>query len=221
MTERLPPPNTSTFPVLQPAHVHVLSAGHLLGRIHSQAGSFPTRWDEFRRFGPTTARFDHQPLPRGSHATRAVLYAAPQRSDNVPVLRTCVAECFRERGAIELSRNEPYYVLFRTTRPLRLLDVMDSDWVTLAGGNGAISTGLRSMSRDWARAIYRHYKGTQRVEGILYGCSNIPPARNIALFERAKSGLPQKPDVHLPLTHPALRAELEHYANQLNLDLLT
>lgn len=139
----------------------------------------------------------------------------------MPVLRICVAECFRDRGAIELSRNAPYYVLFRTTRPLRLLDVMDSDWVTLAGGNGAISTGLRSMSRDWARAIYRHYKGTQRVEGIHYGCSNIPPARSIALFERARSALPQKPDVHLPLTHPALRAELEHYANQLNLDLLT
>lgn len=224
MTERLPLPDTKRFPALQSNHIRVLPTGHLLGRIHSQAGSHPTTWDEFRRYGPTTARFDHQPLPRGTHATRAVLYAAPQLSHkgtvSLPLLRTCVAEVFRDRGVIEMGRNCPYFVLFKTVRELRLLDVIDSDWVTLAGGNGAISAGLRSASREWARAVYRHYKGADRLDGIFYGCANIPPARSILLFEHAKNTMPAKPEVHLPLTHPALRAELEHYANELGLDLL-
>ena len=91
---------------------------------------------------------------------------------------------------------------------------------TLAGGNGAISTGLRSVARDWSRAIYRHYTGSKAVDGIFSTCSHLPPARNIVLFERAADALPSRPGLHLPLAHPALRAELEHYAHQLGLELL-
>lgn len=137
----------------------------------------------------------------------------------VPVLKTCVAECFRDRGVIELSRDTPYYALLGTVRPLRLLDVADSTWITRAGGNAAISAGLRSVARAWARAIYRHYTGPDAVDGIVYTCATIPPARSVALRERARDALPPRPVVHRPLADSALRAELEVYATDLGLGL--
>ncbi len=137
-----------------------------------------------------------------------------------PLLRTCVAEVFRDRGVIELRRDSPYYVLWRPVQPLRLLDVADSDWVTFAGGNAAVSSGLRSTARDWSRAIYRHFTGPDALDGIVYACSNIPPARSIVLFERTADALPSRPQLHLPLADPALRAELEVYADELQLDLV-
>jgi RES domain len=222
VSEKLPPPDTRLFPELVAGHVKLIDSDRLVGRLHATSGRHPLRWDEFRRYGPTSARLDHQPAPRGVHPSRAVMYAAPalDTGDPSPLLRTCVAEVFRDRGAIELRRGSPYYVLWRPTRPLRVLDVADSDWVTLAGGNGAISTGLRSVARDWSRAIYRHYSGSRAVDGILYSSSHIPPARNIVLFERATRALPRHPELNVPLTHLALRAELEHYASQLGLELL-
>ena len=222
MTERLPPPDTSRFPALAPRHVHKLTTGRLVGRIYPSAGAHSLRWNEFRYYGPTGARFDHQPPPPRLHPRRGVYYAsAVGRGLNPPpVLRTCVAEVFAERGAIELGRDVPYFVLSRPARPLRLLDLADSDWITLAGGNGAISSGPRSVARDWARAIYRHYTGSDAVDGLYYPCSIIPPARSLVLFERARLALRTRPELQLPLTHPALRAELEHYAAELGLELL-
>jgi len=224
VSEKLPAPDTNRFPALRNPHVRIVEQGRLLGRLHATGGDYPTKWGEFRFWGPTKARFDHHPPPTRLHRSRSVYYAAPSlldaQGERVPVLRTCVAEVFRDRGAIELSRDAPYFVLYRNSRPLRLLDVADSDWVALAGGNAAISSGLRSRSREWARAIYRAYKGGDAVDGLYYTCSNIPTARSIALFERAVDALPPRPQLHIPLTHPALRPELESYAAQLNLFLI-
>lgn len=215
MTERLPPPDESLFPPLARDHVRTLDRGLLVGRIHATAGAHPTGWNEFRYFGPTTARFDHQPEPRRLHPSRRIMYAAaalPHVDGRaVPVLRTCVSEVFRERGAIELSRDAPYFVLFRLARPVRLLDLVGSDWVTLAGSNAAISSGPRRAARDWARAIYRHYP-SEKLDGLFYSSSQVPSARSVALFERAANAMPPRPEAHLPLSHPSLRAELEVYA---------
>ena len=224
MTERLPAPDGTRFPPLAPEDLRVLPVGTLLGRIHAQTGEHSSTWNRFREYGPTTSRFDHHPPPTRMHPTRAILYATPalpEPSKNaLPVLATCVAECFRERGVIELGRDSPHFVLFRTIRQLRLLDVADSPWVSRAGGNAAISSGLRSTAREWARAIYRHYSGTQAVDGIFYTCSTIPAARSLALWERARDAVPDRPLIHLPLSDPALRAELEVYATDLDLGLL-
>ena len=43
-----------------------------------------------------------------------------------------MAECVRDRDVVELRRDDAYLVLFRIIRPLRLLDLVGSDWVTLA-----------------------------------------------------------------------------------------
>lgn len=216
MSERLPAPEAGRFPSLAKAHVKVLPAGILLGRIHAQGGSYPTSWDGFRCYGPTPSRFDHHPPPRRVHPTRAVLYAAP-RLQRAAVLETCLLECFQVRRVIELSRDDPYFVLFRTTRPVRLLDVADSNWVARAGGNGAISAGLRSTARDWSRAIYRTYPD---IDGVYFSCSLNPAARSVVLYERAVSAMPRRPDGHWPLSHPALRAELEVYASSFALGLV-
>lgn len=222
MSQRLGLPDPSRFPSrLLKAHVLVLPAGSLLGRIHTTAGSYPTSWQEFRFFGPTGSRFDHQPPPRRVHPVRGILYAATASTDAagdpVPVLRTCLAEVFQTRQIVDLSRDAPFYVLFRSTRALRLLDLADSDWVTRAGGNAAISSGLRATARQWSRAIYRAYP---TLDGIQYPCSQVPPARSIALYERAQDAIPARPQVHLPLTHGALRPEIEIYADELGLGLL-
>lgn len=207
MSERLDAPDPSRFPEVAKGHVHELPAGLLLGRVHSQAGVHPYRWNQFRSFGPTTARFDHHRPPPREKPDRSVLYAAPNRPGDTKVLRTCVAECFRDRGSIELNRDAPYFVLFRLTRPLRLLDMADSNWVALAGGNAAISSGPTGVCRDWSRAIWERYAGVQAVDGMLYTCSNDPSQRSAVLWERALDAVPARPVVHLPLTSADLRAD--------------
>lgn len=193
-----------------------------MGRIHNQGGGHPTSWEQFRNYGPTGSRFDHQPPPATLHPRRAILYAAPahatrRRVPAVPVLRTCVLESFQGRRAIELTRDDPYFVLFRLERDIRLLDVADSGWVARAGGNAAISSGLRSASRNWSRSIYAVYPD---LDGIFYTCSLDPSARSVALYERAEDALPMRPAAHLPLSHAALRPELETYAMQYELPLI-
>lgn len=108
--------------------------------------------------------------------------------------------------------------MFESTRPLRLLDLGDSDSVTRAGGNAAISSGVRSRSREWARAVYRHYRG-ESLDGVIYPSSNIPIARVAALWERAEDALPARPELNEPLSHLGLRATMETFAADLRLGL--
>lgn len=234
MTETLPPPDLGLFPALSAAHVRIAPAGTLCGRIYAQAGAHPSLWDAMRTYGPTGTRFDHHLPPPRVQPDRGVLYAAIDTTSppgpaepapraagpmgaHPPLLYTCVAEVFHDRGVLELSRDQPAFVLFRTVRPLRLLDLSDSDWVARAGGNAALTAGRRDTARDWARAIYDHYP---ELDGLLYSAATLPPGRGVALTERARTALPDRPTVNLPLTAPALRAELETYGHHLHLPLL-
>lgn len=220
MTEKLPKANRNKFPELRTSDVRLIEPGTLIGRIYSAAGQYATSWRTFRAWGPTTSRFDHQPGTAHAHDSRRILYAAPAivggNDDVYPVLKTCLAECYRERGMIEMSRDNPYFALFEVSRPLRLLDLADCDWLTRAGGNGAISSGLRSRSREWARAIYRAY---DFLDGVIYPSSHIPVARSVALWERAEDALPDRPSLNEPLIHIGLRAAIETYAAELGLSL--
>ncbi|MGY1673082.1 hypothetical protein [Geodermatophilus sp. SYSU D00710] len=221
MTEKLPAPSVSRFPDLGSEHIRALPAGTLLGRIHFTGGAYPSAWNTFRRFGPTTCRFDHHDEPRGVHPRRAILYAAPTVNDadgrTVPVLDVCLVEVFRDTGVVDVSRNNPYFALFRLQHAVRLLDLVDSNWITVAGGNAAISSGSRTDSRKWSRAVYSTYES---VDGLYYGCSNMPRGRSVALYERAEVALSTYPELDLPLSSPGLWGDVELACSQLGLSLV-
>ncbi|MCF8609690.1 RES family NAD+ phosphorylase [Gordonia sp. HY285] len=225
MTEYLPPPDPSRFPDLEEGHVRTVDVGVRVGRIYFAGGDFPTTWDGFRWFGPTNSRFDHYRQPAGVHADRAIMYLgaaildACGRPNNV--LQTALVECFRDAGDIDLRHGLPHFVLFNPVRPLRLLDLTDSDWITAAGGNAAIPSGPRHSARVWATAIYEHYTGADAVDGLIYGSSNKPANRAIALWERGADALPDRPVFHEPLSHLGLRAAIETFAGNVGLGVLT
>lgn len=197
-----------------------------MGRIYTEGGSHPTNWDSFRYFGPTGARFDHQPLGRSPHSrrvhpSRGISYVAPAlvdaRGEVMPALKTCLVECCRDVGVIELRRDDPFFALFSVTRPVRLLDLADSGWLGSARGNAAISSGRRSRAREWARAVYSTYDG---LDGVIYTTSGLPSARSVALWERAEDAMPPSPRLRMPLRDPGLRNTIERFAGELSLDLV-
>lgn len=217
MAETLPAPDPSSFPVLNDAHLRTLPAGTPIGRIFFAGGDHGTSWSTFRTWGPTTSRFDHHESdPPQEHPGRGIIYVAPAIAGVggavYPALKLCLAECFRDQSAVNLTRNQPHFAVFETERPLRLLDLADSDWVLEAGANGAISSGPRDRSREWARAIYEAYGD---IDGLLYPSSNAPQARNVALWERASDALPARATLHKPLNDLGLRGAIEEYSGQM------
>ena len=89
---------------------------------------------------------------------------------------------------------------FDLAADLALLD-LESGWVTRAGGNQAFTSGLRSRSSEWARAIYRHVQ----VHGLSYGSSVWAPGLCVALWERAAPSFPLSPLASRLLDDPARR----------------
>lgn len=184
-------------------------AGTLLWRIYARGGDQPGVWDGFRRHGPVrSARFDHH-LPPPHEQERAILYAAL----DIP---TCVAEVFQARRTINRARDEPWLVAFRTTAPLRLLD-LDSAWPTRAGASMAIASGRRDRARRWSQAIYAAYSSAQ---GLWYPSSMYAARPCVALYERSQSALPARPRLHLALADPRLDVPLQHAAMDINYRLV-
>ena len=202
MSERLPQPVTANVrdTALEGDDVLELPAGTELTRIHPLAGDHPIAWNEFRRWGPTRSRFDHQPLPRRLHGSRRIAYA----TFGPNAFPAALAEYFQDDaggvGPIDTTRNRPAATIVAITRPLVLLD-LDGGWVTRAKGNQAIRTGARGMSRQWARAIYRHHP---HLDGLAYSSSVWGPGRCVALWERAENSLAAAPTAHRTLDDPAL-----------------
>ena len=77
-------------------------AGDECWRIYFRGGAHPSRWDQFRTFGPTDARFDHHQSDNDGHA---VLYIAKS-----PV--TCLAEVFQKTRTIHRTDRKPILVGF-------------------------------------------------------------------------------------------------------------
>lgn len=103
-------------------------------------------------------------------------------------------------------------------RDLHLLDLGDSDWVTRAGGNAAISSGPRSRARLWARAIVEHYG--DRLDGVIYPSSHIPVGRAVALWAPAEHAAGGNPKLNLQLAHSGLRPAVEQFAYELRLGVV-
>jgi hypothetical protein len=212
LSERLPPPNPARITATPPTAKELvrLRPGAVLVRIHAQAGPNPCSWNELRAYGPTKSRFDHHTLPRRIHPTRAIAYL----TTGATAFTAALAEYFQDdaggMGPIDRHRHRPAVTVIELVRQVSLLD-LDSGWVTRAGGNQAIRTGPRVRSRDWARAVYRHYP----VDGLAYGSSVWGPGRCVALWDRAAAAFPPAPSASRTLDDPHLAAAIASAAVEL------
>lgn len=178
----------------------IAAKGSLLWRVHCRGGAHPARWSQFRSYGPTDARFDHQ-LPPPRLQDRAILYAAAAGP-------TCLAEVFQSTRTIDCRRDDPWLVAFELRRDVPLLDAAHT-WPTRAGASMALATGPRARARRWSQAIYAAYPDLQ---GIAYPSSMDANEPAFALYERARSALPTTPAFHRSLADPWLVRYLDHAA---------
>lgn len=173
-------------------------------RIHHVGGAFPTRWNEFRFFGPVDARFDHHEfdgsgLPQ--RQDRGIIYGAL----DIP---TCIAEVYQHVRFVDPLHAKPYLVSFSLSRPIRLLDLTDT-FPVRAGASMKVVNGPRSYSREWSAAFYAAY---DTIEGLYY-FSTMTNRPSFALYERAlnDSPIPSTPNFHRALDDPLL-LDLVHEA---------
>lgn len=175
-------------------------------RIYFRSGKYPTAWNAFRDFGPTaSSRFDHH-LPPPRTQDRAILYAAC----GVEALVTALAEVFQQTKVIDLSKDAPWLVGFEVQRNVRLLDTT-GNWPITAGGSMALNFGPRRDARVWSREIYRQYT---KIEGIWYP-SSLLGKPCVALYERARPGVPSVPSFHRALNDLAIRTVIRSAARAI------
>lgn len=234
MSERLPAPDPARFPDLDAdaSWVRTVPAGALLARVFRAGGAHPSRWHDLREFGPLDGRFDPHPEPTGEHPGTGVLYAVLGGEDGgrraaaadpgvegalAGPFAAAVLEVFQEHRVIRLGAGAPTLAGFRLERPLRLLDLSDSDWVSVAGGNAALSSGERRAARAWSRAIAARYPD---LDGVLSASSVLPSARIAALWSPAGDALPRFADWLIRLDAPQLRDLLDAIAYRYGYELL-
>ena len=218
MSEHLPAPDLPAIEAAEPRRggsnneVLILKPGDQFVRVHAVAGPHPAAWNQFRFWGPANSRFDHH-VPPTHEQERGILYAA-----HGPTAFTgAIAEYFQDSsgagvGPIDPVLHAPTMTLFTITEELPLLD-LDSGWVTRAGGNQAIKTGPRDVSRAWAQAIYEAHG--DKVCGVAYGSSVWGPGRCVALWETAQFTLPPDPNLSRTMSDPALRSAIDEAAEEL------
>jgi hypothetical protein len=197
------PPNLTT---IVPDWV-VLPAGHELWRIYPRGGRHAVRWNTFRAYGPTDARFDHH-LPPPRLQARRILYAAEN-------IKACLAEVFQRPRHIDAVFEEPCLVGFALATPLRLLS-LTGVWPTRAGASMAINSGPRSRARRWSQAIYEAYPD---VQGLYYASSMYRNTPSVALYERAEGAMPARPFFHRTPADPLLLPALIDAADDLGYTL--
>lgn len=212
-----PPPAAALLDGLRPSDVHTCADPVL--RIYRRSGEHATTWDAFRGYGPlSTMRFDHHPRPLRQHPTRAVHYAATGHVDSGwDPLAVSVLEVFSETGVVRSSTGTHWVGIWRPIRPLRLLDLSGSDWLTRHQGTAALMSGPRGVGRRWSAAIWNAYS---EIDGITWHSSALPPGRCLMLFERAREALPERPALNVPLGHPGLMPSLARICEDYGLTLL-
>lgn len=188
-----------------------LTAGTRLARIYFASSPHPSRWNQFRRFGPTSARWDHH-LPNADgepmEQDRCTLYCAPN-------IDTCAAEVFQATRRIDRTRNAPMLVVFALKEEITLLDVRGA-FATTMGASTAIHSGPRARARAWARELYEAYP---TLHGFYYGSSMNGHAPASVLNDRAQRALPRQPDFHRALNDDMLVDVLQGIALRLSYGL--
>lgn len=190
-----------------------LPSASVLHRVYRRGGPYPTLWNAFRFFGPTSARFDHH-LPdddgNACEQERGVFYAA---TDIVAAL----AETFQHRRTVNRRTDRPWLVSFRLSCELKLLDLSGTFPVSV-GGSLKLVTGPALYSQNWSRGFYEAYP---QIQGLYYpgSLTNRPI---VALYERAlqPGPFPAAPAVHRALDDPLLIEPLRNACRSLGYDLL-
>jgi RES domain len=186
-----------------------------LVRVFAAGGRHRQRWNSFRRTGPLPhARFDPHPLgPDGAPTTTrdhgAIYFGLSAR--------TSIAEVFQATSIVDRSTRRPHLVVFRPRRAMCLLDLTGL-WPTRAGASQEISSGAKSVTQAWARAIRAAHP---ELDGVWYRSSMDSGDPAICLWDPpAASALPAAPDVLLPLDYPGLDLPLARICDELNYTLL-
>jgi RES domain-containing protein len=201
-------PSLDTLRALEPAFQE-LPVGTRLWRIYVRGGGHPTRWSEFRHFGPLDGRFDHHlPDEQGDPTLqdRSVLYTARHPW-------TCLAEAYQATRVINRDHKQPWLVSFEIAKPVQLLD-LTGRFPTQGGASMGLMTGARSVSRRWAQGFYETYDEGQ---GLLYPSSMHANEPAVVLNDRAERAeiLPAVPVFHRALADPALLTVLRNAARAL------
>jgi hypothetical protein len=204
------PPGVAALRNIAPQTI-ALAPDTPLARIYFAAGPHPSRWNQFRSFGPTAARWDHH-LPDAHNAPteqiRAVLYCAPD-------VDTCAAEVFQSTRRIDRTRNAPGLVVFALHKAVTLLNV-HGVFATTIGASTAIHSGTRARARAWARELYDAYPD---IQGLYYGSSMNGHAPAMVLNDRARSAVPDRPRLHRSLNDDMLVEVLQRIALRLSYGL--
>ena len=189
----------------------VLAADTKLARIYFAGGTYPSRWNQFRSFGPAAARWDHH-LPNAQRIAieqnRAIFYCAPD-------VDTCAAEVFQATRRIDRTRNAPWLVVFALREEVTLLDIRGT-FATKMGASTAIHSGPRSRARAWARELYDAYPD---IQGLYYGASMNGHAPAVTLNERAQRAMSEQPQFHRALNDDILVETLQQIALRLSYGL--
>lgn len=204
------PPGVAALVHIAPQTL-VLPADTMLARIYFAAGPHPSRWNQFRSVGPSAARWDHHlPNARGvpTEQSRAVFYCAPD-------VDTCVAEVFQATRRIDRTRNAPGLAVLALRQAVTLLDLR-GPFATTMGASTAIHSGPRSRARAWARELYEAYPD---IQGLYYGSSMNGHAPAVALNERARQAIPERPQFHRALNDDMLVETLQQIALRLSYGL--
>lgn len=156
-------------------------------------GPYARRFGEMRAFGPLrSARFDPHPEPPGMSSNERVLYVSGD-------LLTAIAERYQRRRAVILS--EPTSPIVYSWSPLRVLRLVDltGTGATRLGASQALTTGPRSVTRRWARAM----RATWPDADGLYYRSSMSGGGCAACWGPAADSFPDKPAFAVPIDFPS------------------
>jgi hypothetical protein len=210
---KFPRPNSTAEIRNTRPEVRTLREGTVLARVYFSADTSPTRWNDFRKYGPTNARFDHHLLDKRGESyvqERSILYCAGSAV-------TCLSEVFQQTRRIDRVRSAPWLAVFELQRAVRLLDLTGT-YPTQVGASMAINGGSRVRAREWAQRFYGAYDDLQ---GIYYASSMHANKPAVALNDRAEKAqtLPAHPRFNRALADDALLDVLKHAASELGYGL--
>lgn len=188
------------------AEMWAIDVPEVMWRVRRTSGRFPSRWDEFRHFGPlASARFDpHEPPPREQEEGVAYFAATWQ---------TCLAEVFQAARVINSRRDGPFITAVRPVRPLRLLDLR-GDWPIHIGASHHLTTGRKDHCRAWARAFRAAWPDADGLASV-----GIDSGTVVTLFTPAMNILGAAPVFDRPLADATIREHLAAAAEAIGYDV--